>query len=166
MIISQCAVYSPHWQSPKMWKALSCSCSVSTVYETLKMPQHNVVPSLLETTLTRIERLVTRLVLEGAHDIANKVCAVKEVDHEYIIEQTRTLTSQHVDEVREMIFDHVVHTLHQDVSIHILKVFHLNKLFSVLCSLFSVLSSLFSVLCSLFSVLCVFNLKYFSHTGY
>ena len=85
------------------------------------MPQHKAVPGLLVITLSRIEKLVTRLVLDSARDIANTVCSTKEANHEDIIEQTRKITNQHVEEVREMIFGHVVRTLHQDVTLHILK---------------------------------------------
>ena len=86
-----------------------------------QMPNHKIVPSLLLITLKSLEKLTTELVINAAHDIANKVCDVKDVDHEHIIEQTRKITRKHVEEIQEMIFDHVVQTLHQDVSLQILK---------------------------------------------
>ena len=43
------------------------------------------------------------------------------MDYEDIIEQSRNLTKQNVNEIREVIYGHVVQTLHQDVSLHILK---------------------------------------------
>ena len=85
------------------------------------MPHHKRVPSLLLITLKSLEKLTTELVINAAHDIANKVCEVKDIDHEHIIEQTRKITSKHVEEIQEMIFDHVVPTLHKDVSLQILK---------------------------------------------
>ena len=73
-------------------------------------------------TLRRIEKLTADFVLHAAQDISEKVCADKELDHEYIIEQTRNMTAQYVDKMREVIYDHVAQTLWQDVSLHILKV--------------------------------------------
>ena len=85
------------------------------------MPPHKRVPTLLSTSLKRIEQLTADLVLNASINIATKACAVKEMDHEDIIEQTRNITKRNVDEIREVIFGHVVLTLHQDASLHILK---------------------------------------------
>ena len=91
------------------------------IRETIKMPQHKRVPTLLSATLKRIEQLTTEIVLNTSTDIAFQAGALTGVYHEDIIEHTRNITNQSVDEIRDLIFSHVVQTIHQDASLHILK---------------------------------------------
>ena len=84
------------------------------------MVKHKIVQSLLSITLRRIELLTTELAMKAAWDISNQANGVKDVDPENIIEHTREITTNYVDSLREVIFGHVVQTLHQDVSMSIL----------------------------------------------